>query len=194
VTHYPISILAVSQTDTVSAIRKAIRHTLRRKVNRKKKCCNELKGTSTTLQVKQFFYNQIKELKFGIYSMTITKQATHDHLKRDAESKDRLYNFIARQVLDAIPFGLAAGAVDLIVDKSKGKRGIAEFNKYIIAQLSGRLDPKCRLNIFHRSSSEDMGLSAADLFCWGIARSYEMADQEWLAVYREKVLLNKRYY
>lgn len=48
--------------------------------------------------------------------------------------KERLYNFIAWQVLDEIPFEHATEAVELIVDKCKGKRQIA-FNQYMVGQL-----------------------------------------------------------
>ncbi|HEX3997711.1 MAG TPA: hypothetical protein VHX65_04075 [Pirellulales bacterium] len=60
--------------------------------------------------------------------------------------KERLYNFIAWQVLDEIPFEHATEAVELIVDKCKGKRQIA-FNQYMVGQLKGRLDPRGSLRI-----------------------------------------------
>lgn len=44
-------------------------------------------------------------------------------------------------MLDKIPFELADDAVELIVDKSKNKREIADFNRYVLANLQARFDP-----------------------------------------------------
>ena len=77
--------------------------------------------------------------------------------------------------------------VQFIVDKSKAKPEIEEFNSYILRQLTGRLDPKVPLNIDHRSSHESLGLQAADLFSWGIFRKYERKDTEWFSLYQDKV-------
>lgn len=189
-----VSVLAVSDLKTVKKIRWAVTKTLRRKINKQKKSGQqELKGGRTALAVKQYFYRQIASHKFGVYAMTLDKRRVPPDLFKSAATKDQLYNFVARKVLDAIPFERADAAVTLVVDKSKGKDGMRTFNESMENQLKGRLDPKVPLSIFHRDSCLDGGLSAADLFCWGVFRKHERDDTRWFDVFADKVRLDERY-
>lgn len=52
---------------------------------------------------------------------------------------------------------------------------------------------KVKLAIYHHDSKSDCGLSAADLFCWGIFRRHERNDTEWYSDFREKIRLDERY-
>jgi len=189
-----ISILAISQPGVVKGISCAVKKTLRRKVNRRTKREQELKGTSSTIAVKRHFYEQIAACRFGIHALTLEKRNVREHLRNTPHAKSRLYNYIAKQVLSQIPFEMADGSVQLIVDKSKSGREIRDFNQYVQNHLEGRLNPTCRLDIFHRHSDADRTLSAADLFCWGIFRRHEQADEEWYSLFKEKVLYDERYF
>jgi len=182
-----ICVLAVSQTNVAKGIGCAIKKTLRRKVNKRKRCAQEIKGASSTLEVKGHFYRQIADEKFGIYAMTIEKCKVYDRLTKNAHAKSRLYNYIARKVLDQIPFEHAIGPVELIVDKSKGGREIRDFNQYVMMSLESRINPTCKVEIYHRESRVDHALNAADLFCWGIFRRHERNDWEWYNVYQSKI-------
>jgi hypothetical protein len=192
-----IAILAASQPATAMAIRGAVKKTLARKVNRGKKGRNrpaqELKGASTSIQVKRYFYDLVKHQQFGIYAMTLDKKHVTQELCSTPASKERLYNYVARQVVDKIPFEHATASVEIIVDRSKGKIGIADFDSFIVQQLHGRLHPSISLRIRHQYSHSDHGLSAADLFCWGIFRSRERGDSAWRDMYAEKILLDEKY-
>ncbi|MEX2168371.1 MAG: DUF3800 domain-containing protein [Pirellulales bacterium] len=190
-----ISVLAMSSTNARKAVSLAVKKTLRRKVNkpRAKSHKQELKGSETAFQIKSYFYEQIKAQTFGVYAMSINKRNVHQELRRNTLTKSRLYNYLARKVLEQIPFEKADGAVELIVDKSKGNREIADFNQYLLGQLQGRLDPRASLNIYHRRSNVDLGLSAADLFCWGVFRKRESADRAWYDLFQEKVRLDEQY-
>ena len=117
-----------------------------------------------------------------IYALTLNKRRLYEKLSKD---KERVYNYIARLVMDKIPFEKAITRVELIVDKSKSKPEIQEFNSYIMRALKGRLDPKVPLDIYHYLSHENAGLQAADMFCWGIFRKYEKNDSEWLEIYNQ---------
>ncbi len=96
-------------------------------------------------------------------------------------------------MLDKIPFEKAPERVYLIIDKSKSKPEIQEFNTYIIEQLKGRLDPKIPLDISHLQSIENKALQVTDMFCWGIFRKYERNDLNWYNVFKAKVLFDTLY-
>ena len=175
---FTITILAVSSDERNKALISATKKVIRKKLNPKNKNkIHELKGSQTTLEIKKYFYKQVKEIKFGIYSITLNKKRLYDDLSRN---KDRVYNFIARQVIDQIPFEkFNDNAIDLIVDRSKGKPEISDFNGYIKGQLEAKITPKIPINIRHLKSHENHGLQACDLFSHGIFLKHERDKNEW---------------
>ena len=142
--------MALSCHDANRQLIKAVRTTLRRKLNyskNKKRQIQELKGTGTTLEIKNYFFKKIENIKFGIYSITLNKKRVFNQLTKD---KSRVYNYIARKVLDAIPFEKNNNdRIELVIDKSMAKPEIIEFNSYIRRQLEGRLPPSVPLDIYH---------------------------------------------
>lgn len=191
---FTVTILALSGADKNRFLINGVKHTLRRKLNKRthrKRIIRELKGSETTLAVKEYFYAQLQGLKFGLYSLTLNKRRVYEKLTKE---KARVYNYVARLVLDKIPFEKALTRVELIIDKSKSKPEIKEFNSYIVKHLEGRLDPKIPFDIYHKFSYESFGLQAADMFCWGIFRKYEKKDLTWFNIFAtEKVVFDTFY-
>lgn len=191
---FTVTILAVSTQESNRKLLKAVKMTLRRKLNpskHRKRMVVELKGTGTILEIKKYFYDKIKDVKFGIYSITLNKKRVFEKLTKE---KSRVYNFVARQVLDHIPFEKNNGnRVQLILDKSMAKPEIEEFNSYIRRQLEGRLSPDVPLDIYHWLSHENYGLQVADLFCWGIFQKYEHNSTEWFEVYKDKIVFDQQF-
>lgn len=190
--YFTVTILATSSYEKDRKLAKEVRVTLRRKLNpkgKRKRIVSELKGTNTTIEVKKYFYNRVADIRFGIYSMTLNKRKVYERLTRE---KDRVYNYIARKVLDKIPFEKNAGdRVVFIIDRSKGKPEIEEFNEYIGNQLKARLNPNIPLDMSHRLSHEVPGLQIADMFSWGLFQKYERGRTEWFDVFQEKVVFDE---
>lgn len=190
---FTICILATSQRDTNQVFDRAVRRTLRHKLNpraKRKRLVQELKGTATTLAIKSYAWRQVSGAQFGIYALTLNKRRVFSQL---AAEKDRVYNFVARQVVDRIPFEKASGNVQLIVDRSKGSREIVDFNQYITRALQGRIDPGVGLDFTHVDSRARSGLQLADLFAWGIFRKHERRDSEWYNLFRDKIRCDELY-
>lgn len=191
--YFTVTIMALRGLENNRMLKKAVKVTLRRKLNppgKMKRMVEELKGSSTTLEIKKYFFEQIKEVEFALYTINLNKRRVYESL---IENKPRVYNFIARQVLDQIPFEKANTRVELIIDKSKSKPEIADFNHYISSQLEARINPKVPLDIYHWSSHESPGLQAADSFCWGIFRKYEKNDLDWYNVFANKIKYEDKY-
>lgn len=74
------------------------------------------------------YLDESGDLGFYIYAITLNKRRLYPYLVRN---KARIYNFIARNVLDQIPFEEADLRIELILDKTKNKREILDFNSYI---------------------------------------------------------------
>lgn len=184
---FTICILVVNGTESRKRIVKMIERTLRRKLNpknKRKRFIQELKATSTTLPIKKYFYRNVRDVNFSIYSITLNKKRVYDRL---IEDKPRVYNWVTRVLLDKIDFATADREISLVIDKSKSKLEISEFDKYILSNLQGKIDPKIPLIISHRDSQEDLCLNAVDLFSWGVFRKYEKRDLEWYEVFKGKI-------
>lgn len=189
--YFTICIIATSSRESFIKIGKAVRKTIRNKcfINRKG-FQPELKGKTTNIAVKKYFWKQLQNYKFGIYAITLNKRRVYERLTRQ---KERVYNFIARKVLDQIPFENASTRVQIVVDKCKAKPEVVDFNNYVFRQLQARINPQIPINIDHLSSKDAPQLQAADLFAWGIFRKYERRDTEWFDVFKEKVLFDEQY-
>ncbi len=179
---FTVTVLIVKGADQNRALLKAVKKTIRRKLPARGGV--ELKGSHTTLNIKRYFYQLVEPLPFDLYALTLNKKRVYEELAR---KKDRVYNFIARKVMDRLPLEQATTRLYLIMDRCKSQREIKEFNSYIVRQLEGRLDPKVPLDIFHHKSTENLGLQAVDLFSWGIFRRYERKDRQWRDIFAAKV-------
>ena len=125
---FTVCLLVIDDGKTHNQIKKAIRKTLKRKLNKpKKNRILELKGTHTTIGIKEYFFKFIANENFSLYAITLNKRRVYESLTKD---KERVYNWIARLILDKIPFEKAKQRVQLVLDRSKGRIEIVEFNRY----------------------------------------------------------------
>ncbi len=185
---FTVTILTIQGVENNRALLKAVKKTLGRKLSTRPS--PELKGSRTAIEVKKYFYGLANHIPFYIYALTLNKRRVYSEL---AQKKDRVYNFIARNVMDNIPIETASTRIEFIIDRSKSRREVGAFNDYIVRQLTGRIDPRVPLDIYHHSSHENLGLQAVDVFSWGVYRKYERNDKEWYDVFKKRVKYDERY-
>lgn len=190
---FTVTILAVSSNERNRALLKAAKITLRRKLNsrkNRKRIVHELKATKTIFSIKEYLFKKLENIHFGIYGITLNKKKIFEKLTRN---KSKVYNWIARQVIEKIPFENNHGeTVHLVIDKCMSKPEIVEFNNYIRSQLEARLDPKTPLIITHENSIMNSGIQLADMFSWGIFQKYEKKDLQWYRVFQKKVRFDEQ--
>ncbi len=179
---FTVAIVAVKGYENNCALINAVKKTRRRKLY--KKHGSELKGSSTSFEIKRYFYNMVSSIPFDIYALTLNKKQVHKEL---GQNKDGVYNFIARGAVDHVNFKKALDKIVFIIDRSKSRKEICKFDNFIINQLKGRINPRVPLNIYHYTSHKNMGLQAADMFSWGIYRKYEKKDYEWYELFKERI-------
>ncbi|PKN51734.1 MAG: hypothetical protein CVU55_09805 [Deltaproteobacteria bacterium HGW-Deltaproteobacteria-13] len=191
--YFVVTILAVKGSETNRRLINGVKKTLKRKLNpknKRKRIVEELKGTKTTIEIKDYFYKQISDLDFAVYSIVLNKRRVYQSL---VKQKSRVYNFIARQVLDQIPYGNAEQKVELTIDKSKSKPEIVEFNQYIYRELESKIDPAVPLNIYHVNSIENCALQAVDLFSYAVFEKHERRKKEWYDIIKGKIRYDSIY-
>ena len=193
---FTITILAVHGREGNRALIKAVRKTIARKLNPRKKrrrWVQELKGTHTILSVKRYFLRQLDEAQvpYAIFALTMNKRKAFEKLSRN---KEHVHNFLARHVLDKIRFENVDRGVYLYVDRSKGKAEIEEFNQYVVQHLQGRIRPHVSLDIKHEDSKKQLGLQAVDLFSWGIFQKHERGKTGWFECFSSRVRLDEEFF
>lgn len=184
---FVITLLVCNSNATVQQIKFAGKRTLKNKLNHKNKSrtIHELKGTGTLLTIKKYWHRNLPSSGWSIYSVVVNKSRIVEHLASKA-GKKKLYNFLARFILEKIPLG-TVNHVRLVVDKCKNSEEIKDFNTDVKNQLQAMMPLNATLHIEHQSSQHSHGLQAVDLFCWGVFRKYEFNDTDWYNVYKNKI-------
>ena len=189
---FVVTLLVCENQDAIKEFEKAVKRTLKNKLNRKNYSVHELKGTKTELGVKQYFYKQIKDDSWQIYTLVLNKKRVSLDL-RSKNAKSRLYNYVSRLLLEKLPLGTTFSNVRLVVDRSKNTKEILDFNNYLKSQLEALLPLNTSFRIEHLTSQEMAGLQAVDLFCWGIFRKYELNDCLWYNEFKDKIGYESEY-
>jgi hypothetical protein len=190
---FVITILVVENYEDRIRLFKAVERTIKNKVRKGKKNKTpeiELKGTRTSAAVKAYFFRQLDHVKFQIYSLVLNKARVYEALQ---ENQAKLYNYIARLLIQKCPFQKAKNKIILTLDKSKDQEGIKDFNRYLLLQLQSSIPASKPVEIFHVASHENKGVQAADLFSWGIFRKHERKDAEWYNQFRGRIRFEEVY-
>lgn len=180
---FVVCILEIESQDENRLLSKCVKLILRRKAPKHKRL-RELKGSLTPLKMKNYFYGKIKDSKFSLYTVILDKKKSYKSLWGD---KERIYSHIAYLLLEKIKMDGRKPRIQLIIDRSKSKENIRAFDKFILLQLKGKIDPNVPLGISHLDSHANYCLQAVDLFCWGVFRKYEANDTVWYDVFKDRI-------
>lgn len=192
---FVITLLVCDNSMVTRGFKKSITRTIKNKLNKGRKggrSTHELKGTGTTINIKHYFYRHSPKKGWHLYTIILNKRRVFEHL-HTKHGKKKLYNYIARILIEKVDLRTPGNAVTLIVDKCKNKDEIADFNQYIGNQLDALLPLDVPLNIYHETSNANAGLQAVDLFCWGVFRKYEHGDREWYGIYQSHISYETEY-
>ena len=192
--NFTITLLVCDGEETHKAIQKAVKKTLKRKINssNKKRIVYELKGSDTHLNIKRYFLNVMPESGWGIYTITVNKKRIFDQLKTKM-AKNKLYNFLTKQLFIAFRSTKNTENVSLVVDKSKNNAARKDFNAYIRTHIENTFSLDTQIYITHENSQNNLGLQAVDMFCWGIQRKENSGDDEWYRLFDSKIVNHIRY-
>ncbi len=192
--YFVITLLACSGKPATDALKVAVKRTLKNKLNHKKskRKIQELHATHLSFAFKSYFYRQIKNFDWQIYTVALNKQRVFDHLQNKVGRK-KLYNYIANFIIEKVIFPADTSTVTLVVDKCKNKEDIEDFNQYLANQLEGELPLDVPLNVYHEDSMNSFGLQVVDLFCWGVFRKYERKDTQWYDIYSKQIRFETEY-
>ena len=190
--YFSITLLVCYNRGTFFSFKSAIKRTLLTKLNNSStaKATSELKGTSTTLATKQFFYKQLAKYPdqaWEIYTIVVDKVSLFKQIDGHFEPH-RLYNSLSMEIMNRVDFSILDEHIQLIVDKCKGKHERSVFDYFLKTSLESKLPLNVSLNIFHELSHKNPGLQAVDLFCYGIMRKHALNDVSWYTEFADKIV------
>lgn len=189
--YFIITLLKIESSKIQKEVVSAVKRTIKNKLSSKEKRVDqELKGAKTSLSIKSYFLKQMPTEGWSLYGVILNKDRIYKHLQTP-EGQKRLYNYLAKFLLENVELDESVMRVDVYIDKCKNNSEIKEFNAYIKAHLN--LSPKALLNIDHPSSHENPAIQAVDLFCWGIARKHHWEETEWYDMYSGKIIFEEVY-
>jgi hypothetical protein len=120
--YFVITLLKIEGTKVQKEVMNAVRRTIKNKISSKsKKSTHELKGSKTAFSIKEYFMRQMPCEGWKLYSVILNKKRVEPHL-RTVEGKKRLYNFLAKFLLENLEFDAEVSRVDLYIDKCKNSK------------------------------------------------------------------------
>lgn len=179
---FTIAVLAVRGAENDRSLHTAVTRTARGRARSAGSA--ELKGTNESLVVKVALYRRIAHLPLEIFAVTLDKRLVSDARRQNAH---RLYDRVAREAVRAVPLRTATNRISLVVDRSKTRKDVQEFNSYLVESLGDLVPLRVPFDIQHHVSHENPGVQAADLFAWGVFRKYERTDLGWYRVFEAKI-------
>lgn len=191
--YFVISALVCHNKISAGKISNAVKKTLKNKINtlKKKRVVHELKGRSTNLDIKRYFFAQIQKIDYWyLCSVTFNKA---DFLKSPNShiDKDDLYDLLVYRLLKNINFS-DIHAINLIIDKSKNLQGMKKFDHYIKSNLQSAFPCETSFSITHEDSIKNYGLQAVDMFSYGILAKYEKNDLSWYQLFEGYIRFEKK--
>lgn len=183
---FSITLLICDNESTRQNIQKVVRRTLKNKVNhkRKKTLVQELKGNSTSLEVKRYFLERLPKTGWRILAITLNKERVFDNL-RTKPGKKKLYNFLTKELLAQLPKSdTSPKTVNMTVDRCKDGEDRKDFNAYIRASLETAFSIETEIYIAHEDSCKNPMLQAVDLFCWGVQNKEGGNGKKWYDAFK----------
>lgn len=184
---FVITLLICETNQALKTIKKSIEKTLKRKLNCSSKSPkDEIKGTNTTLKIKQYFYNQIAHLDdIQIYSVILNKKRLTSQIQKI--DQHRIYLKMCYIAFENVGIKSDCTFAQIIADRCKSGIEAKDFSHSLRAELEKRMPFTSKIVIEQLSSKDDYGLQAVDLFSYGIFHKHEFGRKDWHEIYENKI-------
>lgn len=178
--------LVCDDTQTARKIAQAIKRTIKHKLPSSSR---EFKGVNTAIKIKRYFLSHIIDIpSWRLYSIVADKFTWKDYHETAKSKSDLFYNQVAKKLLMQIEYPSGLDNLSLIVDRSKNEAATHDFNHTIKLALKPLISRNTIFSIEHKSSHQNHGLQAVDLFCWGVSRYWDKNIEEWYADFKDRLV------
>lgn len=181
---FVITLLSCNE-DALIRIRRIIKKVRMKKLKKKIKSIPELKGHNSSDFIREYVLKKAYEENIEIFSIILDKSKVYDYLKT---KKSILYNYTANLIINEC--SLNDSNIKLVVDRSYGKFLAGEFNRYVKNSILQK-NNNCKLEIIHEDSKKESALQVLDFICWSIKRKYELSDERFYNIIKNKIVIEK---
>jgi hypothetical protein len=189
--YFIVGALVCYNEKAFKSIHKAVKRTLRNKLNiknKRKRKHEELKGSRTSLSIKNYFYNNCgKDIGWSLYFYILLKNRMHELLK-SKNGRDRLYNVMAKELVEKIALDQEIQIANLYLDKCKGSQERKNFDHYIKTHMESKIQLEALVNCYHLDSTENSGIQAIDMFLAGIYEKYNNRKSDWYDTFKQHIV------
>ncbi len=158
-------VIALFETSlTEKELKKIIKIAKERTIKNKKAMSNEIKGSDSKFETKEFLLKKLllAEPNFKISSIIVNKEKINDDLR---DKKRIFYNYICKEILKENNYT----KINLIFDKKDRKNKFtSELNKYLEENFANK-----NLDLKHEYSHNYYGLQIADIMANSIFKKFE---------------------
>lgn len=174
-------ISGIKEEPEIKRIIKKIRQKILKKTLKKS---SEIKWNNSNKIIKNNVLSKISEINLEIFTIILDKTKIFPYLK---EKKHKLYNYLCRLILSEC--SLNDQVIELIVDRSKGKRALRDdFDDYIRKQI---ISSDCKLKIKHEDSKNNGGLQSLDFISGAIFNKYEYNNPKFYNIIKNKIVTER---
>lgn len=169
-------VMAVLRTAEPSSLRQAIERARRHALPPCLKRLPEIKASLASDQFRGLVYRGLARLPLEIHTLAFNTTNVPHYFRG---KQGVLYCHLAGEVISH-----ALKPEDLLIYLSLDRRhlqGIArpDFDEHLRARLALGLPGNTHLEVYHRDSTTDWGVQAADLVCWALYQKYQYGNTGW---------------
>ncbi|RLG27292.1 hypothetical protein DRN85_00860 [Methanosarcinales archaeon] len=160
-----------------SSLDRIIKNMRRYKFRKELSKASEIKANKSSDELRRYVLKKLNEITDArvLYIVLEKKKLYSEYLRNN---KHKLYNYVAGKLAREII--LDGVAVEIRIDKSKGKQILREdFNKYFLRSLNDG-STICRANVHHSYSHSWAGLQFADMLAWACFQKFEHKNSEFI--------------
>ena len=175
-----VLVISALITNDPSKLDRIIKNARRNKFKKELKNANEIKFNKSSPEVRKYFINKLNETCScsGVNCIMEKKKVSSPYLKGH---KDKLYNFVAGRLADAIK--LDCDNVEIRIDKSKGKSFLREdFNNYFTPKLTNGSNFNNPITIKHSYSENFSGIQFADILAGAVYHKFNNGDSQYIDI------------
>jgi len=176
-------VIGAFKVKDIKPLRKLFRQTKRRALPKRLRHLAEVKANAAPDKFRERLYRGLSQLDAEIHLAVVELSRVPQSVKG---SEELLYIYLAQEVLVNCVSTYDTRLV-LVFDQRRFK-GMhrSEFNAHIRTRLALDFEG-VHVEIYHRDSTTDVSVQAADFVCWSVYQKYQRGDSRWYNIIRDRI-------
>ncbi len=166
------------------AISRIVKKARQKILKKKLRQSPEIKWNNSEDYIKKKILKDLSKRKLEIFTIILNKSKVYEYLKQE---KHKLYNYLCKLIISEC--SLNDNKIELVVDRSKGKRALRDdFDNYIRKII---LSEECNIKIVHADSKKKGGLQVLDFVSGAIFNKYEYKNDTFYNIIEDKISIER---